>query len=118
MKNVPNHHITYIEFPAPDREALAALQTFYNDAFGWQFQAWGQEYIDSNSPETGVGFDASADRVDAPLAVIYAEDLMKAYVAVQASGGLITRKIFDFPGGKRFHFVDPAGNELAVWSEK
>lgn len=114
---VPNHHITYIEFPAPDREALAAVHSFYNNAFGWEFQAWGDEYIDSNSPQTGVGFDAAAERVDAPLAVIYAQDLMQSYVAVQASGGLITREIFDFPGGKRFHFVDPAGNELAVWSE-
>lgn len=115
--NDKDFHITYIEFPAPDRDALAAVQAFYHDVFGWRFKAWGGDYIDSNSPDTGIGFDAGAERVDAPLAVIYASDLMKAYVAVQVSGGNITREIFEFPGGRRFHFADPAGNELAVWSE-
>lgn len=110
-----NHSINYVEFPAHD--ALPAVKTFYGTVFGWHFQEWGDAYADSTSPGVGVGFDAGKDAVAAPLPVIYAAHLENALAAVQAAGGIISRKIFAFPGGRRFHFIDPAGNELAVWSE-
>lgn len=117
---MPHQHYTinYIEFPSSDKITLEAVKTFYGEVFGWRFRDWGDSYAESDSSGPGVGFDAGKDRVDSPLAVIYAEDLLKAYVSVQVAGGNISREIFDFPGGRRFHFVDPAGNKLAVWSDK
>lgn len=111
-----NHSINYIEFPA--HAALPALKSFYGNVFGWRFNDWGEEYADSTSPGVGVGFDASATQVRAPLAVIYAAHLENTLAAVKAAGCTISRDIFAFPGGRRFHFIDPAGNELAVWSEQ
>lgn len=106
--------IDYLELPAAD---LPQVKRFYAAAFGWSFQDYGPEYAAFDQGLDG-GFDASAEARDKPpLPVLYAHDLDAMLARVEASGGLIVRPIFDFPGGRRFHFRDPAGNELAVWSE-
>ncbi len=105
--------IDYLELPAAD---LMAAKTFYARAFGWSFTDYGPEYAAFDQGLEG-GFDASAEAVSRPLPVLYARDLQAMADRVTAAGGEIVRPIFAFPGGRRFHFRDPAGNELAVWSE-
>ncbi len=86
-------------------------------AFGWTFQDYGPSYAAFNEGLDG-GFDADADdHTKAPLPVLYAHDLEAMLAKVEAAGGRIVKPIFAFPGGRRFHFSDPSGNELAVWSE-
>ena len=111
-----NNHIQYIELYAPD---LDVVKDFYTKAFGWTFTDYGPGYTAfSNS-----GVEGGFEKVDSvthggPLIVLYHEDLEAAYEQVKGAGGKITKEIFDFPGGRRFHFTDPANNELAVWSAK
>ena len=107
-----NNHIDYVEFAAEDLEAVKA---FYGKAFGWEFQDWGPEYISF----TGAGIEGGFRGGEKPLAggalvILYAEDLDKSEANVVAAGGEITER-HEFPGGKRFHFRDPAGNVLGVW---
>jgi len=109
--------IDFIEFPGADAATLQRVKAFYGKAFDWEFQDWGGNYVDTASSGLGAGFNADAAQAPRqPLAVIFAVDLEKALAAVQAAGGTISKAIFPFPGGRRFHFHDPAGNELAVWS--
>jgi uncharacterized protein len=110
-----NKRIDYIEFPATD---AAAAKQFYGEVFGWKFEDYGPHYAAFSDGRLSGGFQASADdRPAKPLVVIYASDLATTLSSVHAAGGKITREIFSFPGGRRFHFTDPNGNELAVWSE-
>jgi len=117
-----NLQVDYIEFPAIDIEAT---KRFYSHIFGWQFKAWGPDYISFNDGRLGGGFSresqsAGADRgakTRGVLVVIYATSLDEIYRKVKEAGGKVARETFDFPGGRRFHFIDPNGNELAVWSE-
>ncbi|MCW3493179.1 VOC family protein [Microbacterium sp. SSM24] len=116
---MPTHnHIDLIEFPAADPATLAAARAFYEDAFGWSFTDYG-EYYDTADSGVVAGINGIADERQQrmPLTVIYVADLDAARAAVAASGGTIVHEIYGFPGGRRFHFADPAGNELAVWSE-
>lgn len=109
--------IDFIEFPGADAATLQKVKAFYGKAFDWEFQDWGDRYVDTASSGLGAGFNAEpAHEPSQPLAVILSTDLEAALQAVQAAGGRISRPIFPFPGGRRFHFVDPAGNELAVWA--
>lgn len=115
----PTQHdrrIDYIEFPARD---LEAMKRFYGDAFGWTFQDWGADYVSFADGRLTGGFRRE-DAVTAggPLVVLYAVDLERTEAAVKAAGGKIAKGIFAFPGGRRFHFTDPSGHELAVWSER
>lgn len=106
--------IDYVEMPAGD---MAALKGFYQNAFGWSFTDYGPDYAAYSEGLDG-GFDGDpATRRDKPLVVLYAHDLEAMAAKVEAAGGAIVRPIFSFPGGRRFHFTDPHGNELAVWSE-
>jgi predicted enzyme related to lactoylglutathione lyase len=106
--------IDYVEFPAGD---LAATKTFYAQAFGWRFTDYGPEYAAMDEGLDG-GFHADqTDRAKAPLVILFAHDLEAMEAKVQSAGGTITRPIFSFPGGRRFHFKDPSGNELGVFSE-
>ena len=110
--------IDFVEFPAPDPGAVASAKQFYAGVFGWEFRDWGDDYIDTASSGTGSGFNADpAHRPRMPLVVIYSPDLPGSHSRVVAAGGRITKEIFSFPGGQRFHFTDPCGNELAVWSD-
>ena len=109
--------IDCIEFPGMDRLTLDQRRDFYGASFGWKFQVWNKDYVDTACSGVRTGFDASPeDAMRQPMVVIYAEDLEKTLMDVEAAGGTISRHIFPFPGGRRFHFFDPAGNELAVWS--
>ncbi len=107
--------IDYVEFPGGD---LAATKAFYTAAFGWSFTDYGPGYAAFEGQGTDGGFDADpAERRASPLIVLYARDLEAMEAKVVASGGVVTREILAFPGGRRFHFRDPSGNELAVWSD-
>lgn len=106
--------IDYLELPGGD---LPTVKGFYQAAFGWTFVDYGPEYASFQEAGLDGGFDAQADAVTRPLPVLYADDLEAMLARVEAAGGKIIKPIFSFPGGRRFHFADPAGNELAVWSE-
>jgi len=117
MKKV-NNHIDFIEFPAHSTKNIASVKEFFTDVFDWSFQDWGDDYVDTKDSGLSSGFNADpTHRPHAPLAVIYVTDIEESLKKVTDAGGIITKDIFSFPGGKRFHFKDPAGNELAVWSE-
>ena len=111
--------INYIELPAVD---LDAVESFYHDAFGWAFVDYGPTYRAFNDGKMDGGFYLSDLRSTtesgAALVVLYAEELKETYDLVVKLGGRICKEIFSFPGGRRFHFLDPSGNELAVWSDK
>jgi predicted enzyme related to lactoylglutathione lyase len=105
--------IDYVEFPGKD---LGATKKFYTAAFGWSFADYGPTYAAFEGQGIDGGFDAE-DARPAPLVVLYANQLEAMLAKVVAAGGEISRDIVSFPGGRRFHFRDPSGNELAVWSE-
>lgn len=106
--------IDYVELPGGD---LIATKRFYQAAFGWSFTDYGPSYAAFEEGLDG-GFDAdAAAQSSQPLVVLYAHDLEAMAAKVQASGGAILKPIYSFPGGRRFHFRDPSGNEMAVWSE-
>jgi predicted enzyme related to lactoylglutathione lyase len=107
--------LDYIEFPAGD---VTSVKGFYGSAFGWKFQDYGPDYAAFSEGLDG-GFDADpgVDGITKPLPVLFAHDLEALLAKVEAAGGTVVKPIFAFPGGRRFHFKDPAGNELAVWSE-
>ncbi len=106
--------LDYLEFPATD---VPAVKTFYGAAFGWRFQDYGPEYAAFSEGLDG-GFNGhEGDASPQPLPVLYAHDLEAMQAKVEAAGGVIIKPIYAFPGGRRFHFRDPAGSELAVWSE-
>lgn len=115
-----HHQINYIEFTTTDIELT---KKFYLTVFGWSFKDWGPEYIDCNAASSGIaiGFAKGAASQEnpksAPLVVLYSKDLKSTEAAIVANGGSITVPVFEFPGGRRFHFSDGAGNQLAVWSE-
>ena len=111
-----NNQIDYVELSAND---IAGTKLFYNTVFGWKFEDYGPDYSAFNDGRLAGGFDASIPARPGPsaLVVIYSSDLEATEEAVRAGGGTITRPIFSFPGGRRFHFTDPSGNELAVWSD-
>jgi predicted enzyme related to lactoylglutathione lyase len=106
--------IDYVEQPGGD---LSKTKAFYAAAFGWTFQDWGDSYCDYNEGLNG-GFTSDPDGVKVPMVVLYADDLEAMLARIEAAGGAITHPIVSFPGGRRFHFKDPAGNQLGVWSER
>jgi len=111
-----DRQIDYIEFPASD---IAKTKNFYAAVFGWKFTDYGPDYTSFEDGRIAGGFStAEAVIRRGALVVLYALDLAGIEDQVKAAGGLITKEVFDFPGGRRFHFTDPNGNELAVWSDK
>jgi predicted enzyme related to lactoylglutathione lyase len=109
-----HHAIDYIEFTVRD---LAAAKRFYGDAFGWTFADYGPVYagIQGDGREVGGLHQTDQIRTTGPLVILYSDDLEASLKAVRAAGGTILREPFAFPGGRRFHFADPSGNELGVW---
>lgn len=104
--------ISFVELPASD---LAASRSFYADAFGLAFTDFGPSYSCTLTGDVDIGLQADGgEATSAPLAVIAVDDLEAALAAVNAAGGVVTKPIFAFPGGRRFHFRDPGGNELAA----
>jgi uncharacterized protein len=109
---MPNLKIVYLELPAQN---LAASKDFYANLFGWTFQEYGPTYTAFSDSGTEGGLNADpAERTTAPLAVIESEEIEATEQSIIEAGGKITLPIFSFPGGRRFHFTDPTGNELAV----
>ena len=107
--------IDYVELPGTD---LPATKSFYGKAFGWTFTDYGPTYAAFGDSGLDGGFQADPAEVAAsPLVVIFATDLEAMLAKVAAAGGEVIRPIYSYPGGRRFHFRDPSGNELAVFTE-
>jgi uncharacterized protein len=111
-----HHTLDYIELAAPD---VAAAKEFYAAAFGWQFNDYGPEYAAirnaDGSKEVGGLTAAATPSAEGVLVLLYSDDIDASLRAVEAAGGTVTDPIFDYPGGRRFHFTDPAGNRLGVY---
>ncbi|MDR6984675.1 putative enzyme related to lactoylglutathione lyase [Rheinheimera pacifica] len=111
--------INYVELPANN---LAAAKQFYGQVFGWVFADYGPDYVAFANSGLDGGFYRSAKQssvaAGAALIVLYSKDLQQTETKILAAGGTIVKPVFTFPGGRRFHFADPNGNELAVWSEQ
>ncbi len=115
MRSSQDRCIDYIEFPCTD---VNRVKAFYTGVFGWKFTDYGPDYASFEDGRIAGGFtkDAKVAGSSGPLVVFYAKDLVAAEARVEAAGGTIVQPTFSFPGGKRFHFSDPEGNVLAVWS--
>ncbi len=115
----PERRIDYIELPAAD---LARAKAFYSAVFEWSFEDYGPDYCAFNDGRLDGGFYRSDRRASvatgSALLIFYAADLEEAARRVSDHGGTIVKEIFSFPGGRRFHFADPNGNELAIWSDQ
>jgi predicted enzyme related to lactoylglutathione lyase len=111
-----HHGIDYIEITVTD---VAEAKRFYGIAFGWAFNDYGPDYAGIQGPGREVGGlrKDSQVRAGGPLVVLYSRTLDDTKKKVEQAGGSIVQDTFSFPGGRRFHFADPSGNELAVWSE-
>lgn len=115
-----NHEkINYVELAAKD---LNATKTFFQSAFGWKFVDYGPEYTAFSNQGLDGGFYkaplASVAINGGALIVFYSDSLEKTQTKVEQAGGIITKPIFSFPGGRRFQFTEPSGNEFAVWGEE
>ena len=107
--------IDYVELPSSTAHELT--RAFYARAFGWTFADYGPDYAATTNGVTDIGLQGEpSEALSAPLPVIRVDDLDAAYKQVADAGGVIAKPIFAFPGGRRFHFIDPSGSELAVWS--
>jgi predicted enzyme related to lactoylglutathione lyase len=110
-----HHAIDYLELTASD---LAATKRFYGAVFGWTFNDYGPGYVgfkDGGTQSEAGGFSLGTPQPGGPLIVLYSSELEATRDAVRAAGGTLTKDIFAFPGGRRFQFLDPSGNELGVW---
>ena len=111
--------LNYVEFPASNPERT---REFFGQAFGWSFEEFGPDYCAFSDQGLDGGFYRSqlysTTKNGAALLVFYSEDLEATLARIEAAGGRIEKPIFDFPGGRRFHFCEPSGNEFAVWSDK
>ncbi|OGB24685.1 MAG: glyoxalase [Burkholderiales bacterium RIFCSPLOWO2_02_FULL_57_36] len=115
-----NEHekINYVEYPAKD---IGATKRFFEAAFGWSFADYGPDYSAFSNQGLDGGFFkselASTSENGGALIVFYSQNLESTEAKVKKAGGVISKEIFAFPGGRRFHFIEPSGNEFAVWSE-
>ena len=106
--------IDYVELPSATAHELT--RAFYAKAFNWTFTDYGPDYAATTSGDVDVGLNGQpSEALAAPLPVIQVPELEAAFEAVMKAGGVIAKPIFSFPGGRRFHFIDPSGSELAVW---
>ena len=110
-----DNHINYIEFKAHDLEKIKA---FYTRVLGWTFTDYGPTYTSFSDSGIAGGFEYTDEPiVNGVLVVLYHKNLEAIEEQVKKAGGAIVLETFSFPGGRRFHFKDPTGNELAIWSE-
>ena len=108
-----NNHINYVEFKAHD---LEVIKRFYTKVFGWQFTDYGEHYIAFEASGISGGFEKTEQPItNGALVVIYNDNLNVAKAKILELGGTLSVAIFSFPGGRRFQFLDPSGNELSVW---
>ena len=112
-----DRRIDYVEFAVAD---IARARDFYGKAFGWAFKDYGPDYCEFNDGRLTGGFAKAAAVTSGagPLVILYADDLEDMQRRIESAGGRIAKPIFSFPGGRRFHFRDPEGYELAVWSAR
>ncbi|WP_298881688.1 VOC family protein [uncultured Polaribacter sp.] len=111
-----NNQINYIEFKSND---IQKTKEFYSTIFNWKFTDYGPNYVAFSQSGLEGGFEFSSEKIiNGCLVVLYADNLKIVKEKIISFGGIITKEIFKFPGGKRFHFLDITGNELAVWSEE
>jgi predicted enzyme related to lactoylglutathione lyase len=111
-----DRRVDYIELAATD---IDATKRFYTTVFGWKFTDYGPDYTSFEDGRINGGFyRADAARAGTVLVVMFAVDLAAMEQRVRSAGGKIVKPVFSFPGGRRFHFSDPSGNELAVWSDR
>lgn len=109
-------HINYVEFKAKD---LEKIKEFYSFCFNWTFTDYGPTYTSFSESGIEGGFEKTEDDiVNGALVVLYHRNLDYIKTKIIEAKGKISKDIFSFPGGSRFHFIDPSGNELAVWSDK
>ena len=110
------NRIDYVEIPVTD---VPRARTFLEAMFGWTFREWGDDYLSFSDGRLNGGVRKSSEPAPASgvLLVFYSADLERDVERVQELGGTISQEIFSFPGGRRFHFVDPAGTEFAIWSD-
>ena len=114
-KQKPENQIDYVELGAKD---IAQTKQFYAAVFGWKFEDYGPDYTSFSDGRLAGGFTTEiAKPSQGTLVVIYSSDLEGLLKRIERAGGKIVKDIFSFPGGRRFHFADPNGNELAVWSD-
>ncbi|MFO0728527.1 MAG: VOC family protein [Myxococcota bacterium] len=118
IKHVPGH-FDFLELPSPSVESLGRTKTFLSKVFGWSFEDYGPDYADIRGAGLSAGINADPEHRQAqPLPVIYTDQLEAMRAQVVEAGGVVERDIFSFPGGRRFHFREPSGTLLAVWSDK
>lgn len=114
-----HHKINYIEIPV---KAMASSKAFFNQVFGWEFDDFGDDYAAIRGAGIDGGLYVSEHVVDADkgsvLVVLYSDDLAASQTTIETAGGKIKTPVFEFPGGRRFHFYDRNGNEYAIWSDK
>lgn len=110
------NRIDYVEIPVTD---LKKTREFFTSLFGWSFKEWGDEYMSFSDGRLDGGFRHSAKPARSPgvLLVFFSENLERDVQRVKDLGGTISQDIFSFPGGRRFHFIDPVGTEYAIWAE-
>ncbi|SFT35688.1 hypothetical protein SAMN05660657_00380 [Geodermatophilus amargosae] len=115
-----HHALDHVELTVTD---LAAAERFYGEAFGWRFTSYGPDYSGIRDPRDDAGEVGGLRRDDevrpgGPLVLLFSADLDASVAAVRRAGGEVVEEPYAFPGGRRFHFADPSGNELGVWSEQ
>lgn len=116
VNKMKDNTINYIEFKSLNIEETKA---FYTKAFSWKFTDYGPDYVAFSESGLEGGFEYTTKPIiNGALVVLYAKDLKIIQEVIISLGGKISKKAFEFPGGKRFHFLDPSGNELAIWSDK
>jgi hypothetical protein len=119
MPNKQHGRLNYVEYPAYD---LEATKTFFHAVFDWKFTDFGIDYCSFTSEEINGGFYrsklTSTQAAGGALLIFYSEDLEASLAKVESNGAQINKPIFSFPGGRRFHFIEPSGNEFAVWTDK
>lgn len=114
--DIKDNHINYVEFKAKD---LEKIKEFYTTSFDWTFMDYGSTYVAFSESGLEGGFEKTENEIiNGALVVLYHKNLDLIKNKIIESNGKISKDIFSFPGGRRFHFIDPAGNELAVWSDK
>lgn len=118
MSTHQHEKINYVELPARDLEAVKA---FFTQAFGWSFEDFGPDYTAFENEGLDGGFYRAEHTAvvsqGSALIIFYSQDLAQTEAKIKQAGGKILRPVFSFPGGRRFHFADPNGNEYAVWSD-
>lgn len=110
------NRIDYVEIPVTD---IGKARAFLEAMFGWSFKEWGDAYLSFNDGRLNGGIRLAPEAAPAPgvLLVFYSDDLERDVERVRKLGGTISQDIFSFPGGRRFHFLDPVGTEFAIWAE-